>query len=102
MKRSATSKIIGCGPSADRLDVVHVETYGALAAEPFGFDSQKVHALTLTSLALEKKDAVGGAAPPAAAVRELDSLVYVFADFEDVDGKPCVVFPNVSFPQSEL
>ena len=86
LQRTSTFKYIGCGPSFDKLNVVHISGFGDFIAKPFGIKTEKISANSLTSWVLEKKESISSMLSAPSSPTEWSSLAYVFAEIEAADG----------------
>lgn len=84
-------KFIACGESLSKLTVVHSDSFSYLVAQPFAIKpaimTEKLLNQAITRWALIKIDNVAYLNKLPEYTQEIDSLAYVFEDFEQVDKK---------------
>ena len=76
-------KYIGCGRSIDEMTIVYGLGYNKFLAKPFGIDTEEMESTTITELSLLTKETMRSPwSNPSSQSVKLDSLAYVFHQFE--------------------
>lgn len=82
-------KFIACGESLSKLTVVHSDSFSYLVAQPFALSpsikTEKLLNQAITRWALTRIENVAYLNKLPAYTKELNTLAYVFEDFEQVD-----------------
>jgi len=94
--RTSTYSYIGCGPSADKMTVVHIKGYGELNAQPFGIKTERISGASQTYWILERKEAISTMLAAPSSPLMIDSLSYSFDSIESVDGTDA--YPELTSP----
>lgn len=97
MQRTSNMKYIGCGRSIDEMTIVYGLGYNKFLAKPFGIDTEEMESTTITELSLLTKETMRSPwSNPSSQSVKLDSLAYVFHQFEKEENSNMYVKPSLT------